>query len=297
MNLFLKAAEIWVPDKSGGFLNLVSADYGELDEFANASSQLTFSWGEGLPGQAWQLKTPLIWTDLSNSYFQRTVVAQKSGITCGLSIPIICGEFVTAVVVLFFGASAGEGGAVEIWYNHEGSHNELKLLDGFYGDLDRFEYVSRRLTLMRGRGLPGIAWETAKPLILGNLAESNTFIRARNAAESGISTGMAIPFRVNGDDFMIVTLLSAAGTPIALRFEVWLPHNERSRLLFHSGYSVTGEDLQDRYRDAAVNKGEGLLGGTWLSGYPILAKSQGTRELAIPLIQNGELSAIVRLVF
>ncbi|MCG8312843.1 MAG: GAF domain-containing protein [Pseudomonadales bacterium] len=297
MNLFLKAAEIWIPDKSGRLLTLVSSEYGELDEFANVSSDMTFSLGEGLPGQTWQQKVPLIWTDLSNSYFQRSEIAQQSGITCGLSIPIIFGEFVNAIVILFFGSSSGEGGAVEVWYNHDGSHNELKLLDGFYGDLERFEYVSRRLTLMRGRGLPGVAWETEKPLVIGNLAESNTFIRARNAAESGITTGMAIPLNFGDEGVKIVTFLSAMGTPIALRFEVWLPHNERSRLLFHSGFSITGDDLQERYRDEAFNKGEGLLGGSWLSGQPVLEQVGDFRELAIPLIQQGQLSAIVRLIF
>ncbi len=296
MKLFIKAAEIWLPDRSGHFLTLGSAEYGDLKEFAAASAEMAFTIGEGLPGQTWAAKHPLLWTDLNNDHFQRSELAESAGIACGLSIPIFAGEFLLGVAVLFFGKNNGLAGAVEIWHQSDTSPIELKLLDGYYGDLERFEWVSRRLTLLKGRGLPGAAWDIGRPIIIGDLAKSNTFLRSRNAAECGITTGMAIPFSY-GDKVEVVALLSARGTPVAQQFEVWVPDGRHQNLIFDAGFSSSGEDLSSQYQTQNVAKGDGVLGDAWQGGRPLLATVDGRRQLVLPLIKHGMLVAMVRLVF
>lgn len=298
MKSYVKAAEIWQTGPEGDRLYLSTSYYGDLVEFAEVSKEMGFEYGEGLPGQTWAQARPLVWTDLQTDAFLRAESARRAGIACGLSIPIFAGDFLLAVVVLFFADGDDITGAVEVWGNR-GSDTELKLEEGYYGVLERFEWVSRRLTMMRGRGLPGGAWESGKPLIVNDLGKSNTFLRARNAAESGITTGLAVPFVYGGNDAQVLTFLSAHGTPIARRFEIWLPDAESGKLRFETGHSETGEDLQSMYRDVAFAKGHGARGLAWLTGRPSITAAEGEDDgplVLLPVIDDCRLVAVVGLV-
>ena len=301
MQLIIKAAEVWLPDSSGRFLALGSSHYGALHEFESASKSLAFAFGEGLPGQTWERRTPLLWRDLSSEHFQRTELAQQAGIECGLSIPIICGEFLLAVVVLF--CSNGETdqacGAIEIWGNLDHNPNELKLCDGYYGHLEQFEWLSRRLTIMRGRGLPGLAWDNNQPVIMNNLTQSTTFLRSRAAADCGLNTGLSIPFFTDDKQVQVVTFLSNNAAPIASRFEIWVPDPHHECLIFQSGYCADAGELNEHYTNRSYAKGHGVLGEVWLTGRPLIAEttlSQDERALYLPLNDNGMLTAVIVFV-
>jgi len=304
MQFFIKAAEVWLPDADELTLKLSSRYYGEYEELASASSQLTFAFGEGLPGQTWAQQRPLVWTELGDALFQRAAAAEKAGIACALSIPIYAGDFLQAVVVLFCGRGSDVTGAVEVWSQSEDSATALKLAEGYYGDLERFEWISRRLSVSRGRGLPGVAWETDSPFVVDDLARSNNFLRARNAAESGITTGLAVPLSNPGKDPQILTFLSAKGTPIARRFEIWRSTGEQGVLEFQTGSCESGTDLDSKYRGQRITRGEGPLGTMALTGRPVIASVDGGNAivgkewmLALPVIVGGRLASIVVLVF
>jgi len=299
MSSFIKAAEIWHPDARGLTLELGSSYYGELNEFAAVSKDAIFRFGEGLPGRTWAERRPLVWANLENGEFKRVDAAKSAGIACGLSIPIFAGEFLLAVVVLFFAKDEETTGAVEVWENIPGSNNELKLADGYYGELKQFEWVSRRLAVIRGRGLPGMAWKLGVPFIIDDIGESNTFLRARNARASGITTGLAIPIMSQQSDVQILTFLSAKDTPIARRFEIWLPDAAHRHLNFSAGHCETGNHLAAQFADAPIAKGDGPLGEAWLTGKPVIAEIQGedTRMLILPVIASGLLTAMVVFVF
>ncbi len=299
MKSFVKAAEIWQTGPEGDRLHLSTSYYGDLIEFAEASKDMGFAYGEGLPGQTWAQARPLVWTDLQTDAFLRSESAKRAGIACGLSIPIFAGDFLLAVLVLFFADDEDVTGAVEVWGNR-GSETELKLVEGYYGVLERFEWVSRRLTIMRGRGLPGGAWGDGKPLIISDLGQSSAFLRARNAAESGITTGVAVPFSYGVSDTQVLTFLSARGTPIARRFEVWVPDTEGKRLVFETGHTEAGEDLHSIYRDVSFAKGHGTRGLAWLTGRPsISSPAEGADDgplVLLPVIDDCRLVAVVGLV-
>ncbi len=305
MSYFIKAAEVWLPDQSGTHLILGSAHYGDapepaVQEFRQASQTMRFAPNEGLPGETWAARRPLIWKDLNNGHFKRQELAVQANLTCGLSIPVFAGEFLLGVVVLFCGAPDAVSGVVEVWRNRDFYDNELHLLDGYYGNLERFEYISRRLTLMRGRGLPGTAWAQQYPVIMTNLAASSSFIRARNAAECNLNSGLAIPFSYTDRDVQVVTFLSTAQTPVADRVEVWRPDEAHRYLLFDQGYSTTGDNLQGTYRGQAFDRGESALGRVWLNGRPLVEKADASESggtVYIPCLEQGFLKAIVRFVF
>ena len=299
MKQFVKAVEIWVPGTRNKVLELGSAYYGELENFKTISESMSFAFGEGLPGKTWSTGRAIVLNDINNnSYFQRAEAAKQASIDSGISIPIFCGEFLQAVIILFCGGE-DVNGAMEVWHNTNSGHNELSLVDGYYGKLEKFEWVSRRLTIMRGRGLPGSAWAQARPVVMDDLGSSSAFLRASHAAEVGITTGLAIPFNYMKSDVEILTLLSATGTPIARRFEIWTPNVDRTHLQFDSGQCEAGTDLGFRYNDTTITKGEGPMGESWLSGRPLVADidpHEGNAMIVLPVIKDCTLNAMVCLV-
>jgi hypothetical protein len=294
---FIQAIEIWVPGTDSHDLVLASASYGDLEAFKTTSETMCFAYDEGLPGKTWSTRQPIVLTDFSKSYFQRAEAAERARIECGLSFPVFCGDFLQAVVVLFCGGGANVVGAMEVWHNTTDS--ELELVDGYYGEMERFEWVSRRLSIMKGRGLPGSAWEKCKPVIIDDLGNSNSFLRASNAAKVGITTGLAIPYFNMGSDVQVLVFLSAKGTPIARRFEIWLPDADNHTLHFDAGQCIAGRDLPAKYAGARIKKGEGLLGQCWLTGRPTVAPiddEDGDVIIVLPVIDQGALNSIVSLV-
>lgn len=298
---FLKAAEVWQLDVAEQQLVLASAHYGShLSDFESASQSMAFDIDEGLPGKTWAERRPLIWADLNTEHFKRKELAQIAGLVCGLSIPVFAGEFLLGVVVLFFAKKEEATGVVEIWQNRDYYDNELRLVDGYYGQLKKFEYTSRNLTIMRGRGLPGVAWQRACPVVVPDLADSGSFLRARNAAASGLAVGLAVPFFYTDRDVQVVAMLSSEVTPAARRVEVWRPDESHRYLLFNDGFCAEGTDLQVEYRGVACDRGESVLGSVWLSGRPCVEipdRESGEGAVYIPFIHNGLLAAIVKLVF
>lgn len=299
MEQFVRAIEIWVPGKNGLVLELGSAYYGDLVDLKSTSEVMSFAYDEGLPGKTWSTGLPIVLTDFESGYFQRTDIVKKTDIVCGISLPIYCGEFLQAVVVLFCGGGQGVAGAMEVWHNANGSNNELKLLDGYYGVLDKFEWISRRLSILKGRGLPGIAWDQGRPIIINDLGHSTSFLRASHAADVGITTGLAIPFSSHKSDIQVLTLLSMKGTPIAKRFEIWMMDDVDNILKYDSGECYLGTDLGKKYAGQGIKKGEGPLGEAWLTGRPLVVTinpEEGNVIVVLPVSKNGELKSMVCLM-
>lgn len=297
---FIKAAEIWVPAPDRLVLVHGGGYYRNLDDFKATSRSMQFAYDQGLPGRTWAARRPVVMTDVEDDYFQRKDAAIDANIRCAISLPVFCGEFLHAVIVLFCGGGETEVGALELWHNGNGSDTELTLVDGYYGVLAKFEWISRRLTIMRGRGLPGSAWYLERPVIFENLGESGSFLRASHAAEVGITTGLAIPFIYSPKEVQVLTILSAKGTPIARRFEIWTPEASGQSLRFDSGQCSSEQDLLELYADTAIRRGEGPLGECWLSGRPLVMESEsdpGETQLLIPLIRFGRLNAVIVLAF
>lgn len=300
MPFFVKAAEVWQPDLDGESLVLSSSHYGDFQasEVEEFQQWLKFGIDEGLPGKTWAQRRPLIWTDLTLPHFKRRELAEIAGLACGLSIPVFSGEFLMAVVVLFFAAGDEVSGAVEVWQNRDYYDNELQLKDGYYGMLEKFEWISRRLTIMRGHGLPGLAWKKRSPAILTALGESTSFLRASHAAECGLNTGLAIPFFYTNRDVQVVTLLSTLSTPVARRFEVWRPDADHRYLLFSNGFCSEQNDLKAKYRGIAFARGESPLGRVWLSGRPrVEVLEDNERGVFLPYVVDGVLYAIISFIF
>ncbi|WP_226898518.1 GAF domain-containing protein [Mangrovicoccus algicola] len=213
---FIQVSEIWVPE--GGMLVHKSGSYGGLAEFEAASRSESFGKGEGLPGKAWAEGRPVVLKEFDGSYFKRTEAAKEAGLTAAVAIPVFAGDVLKAVLVILCGDDAIRTGAIELW----SQENDLLMLqDGYYGAARHFEWVSQHTHFPKGQGLPGGVWAAKAPILMRDLGTGYAFIRAESAGRAGLTTGLGLP--VPGPDGVtrVLTLLSARGTPIARRFEIW----------------------------------------------------------------------------
>jgi len=228
-------------------------------------------------------------------------------LTCGIAIPVFSGDFLMAVVVFLCGDDEDHAGAIEVWRNNPSSENRLTVMDGYYGTLQHFEQISRQISGPKGQGLEGLAWETGLPVLIDDISKADNFIRAHDAQQAGISMGIGIPVSDNPGPPYIMTFLSAKATPIAKRIQIWVPDQQGRQLICHQGYSKNRNDLAKIFEAITVTKGAGALGRVWLTGMPVIT---GDREpdynpeldslssmLAIPVIEQGRLKAIVSFLF
>lgn len=297
MKTFIKVAEIWVPSKTGAQLELASGLYGTLDDFKTASEQTRFDYYQGLPGIAWAVGHPVATTEFAQSCFKRTQAAKNAGLTSAIAVPIFSGEFLMAVVVFLCGDDEFHAGAIEVWANDPERSNELGVIDGYYGTLDYFEFISRKTKIMKGFGLPGQVWEQGLPVLMADLGESESFIRGRDAKNAGITTALGLPLSDKAGQVYLMTFLSAKATPIARQIEIWLPDHKRERLVFKDGFSEKATDLAADYAAKTFAKGKGAMGRVWLTGVPTIVDEYGVTgsvgALLMPIINQGELTAVV----
>ncbi len=309
MKTFIRVVELWVPDRTRTHLEygggLCSAEY---EEFRALSEHTLFAYDEGLPGKAWASGHPIILTKFADFYFKRTDEAKEAGLTCGVALPVFAGEFLMAVMVLFCGDDAKHVGAIELWHNDPERSHEMSFVDGYYGTADMFEFNSRHTKFPRGFGLPGRTWKANMPLIIADLHNAKRFLRWEEASEIGINCGVGIPYKGANDETWVVSFLSAQATPIAHRFEIWVPNDARDALIFESGNCSAGTDLSAAYASKHIRKGEGSIGGAWSTGMPGIndslkkdstiaaeaARKIGLNQITVlPIIEGAVLKAVM----
>lgn len=273
MKSFVRAVELWIPDATGSALEYRGGQYADdVEEFREVSELAMFAYDEGLPGKAWAARRPIVLTDLFDSYFKRADEARLCGLTCGVALPVVAGHDVKAVLGLLCGDDGGGSvGAIELWHNKADLSHELTLVDGYYGAAAAFEFNSRHTSFPRGYGLPGRAWKAGRPVIIGNLGTTRQFLRAADAAEAGIVSGLAVPYTTSPDETWVISLLSSAATPIARRFEIWRTDPAQDALVFDSGACSTAADLGAAVSNGLISRDEGAIGQAWSSGLPVLS--------------------------
>ncbi len=100
-------AEAWIPSRDGKVLKYCLGWYENqngLDEFCRYSENITFSKGLGLPGIVWESKQPQWIEDISQisqRKFIRKEIALKVGLKSCFNIPILNGDEVLAVLIIF----------------------------------------------------------------------------------------------------------------------------------------------------------------------------------------------------
>lgn len=312
MKTFIQVTEIWTPTRDRSILEFHDGWYGEHQSFGIVSRKMCFGYGEGLPGKAWAERRPVIFTDLQNAYFLRAEAARRAGLNCGVALPVFAGDFLLAVLVFFCAADEQHVGAIELWHNNAADGAELKLEDGYFGIAESFKTVAQNTRFARGSGLPGLVWDSGMPQIMEDLGHSGLFVRSDDARRIGINKGLGLPSPYAPGQNYAMTFLSALGTPIARRFEIWVPKADGSALVFKNGECDRKPGYGTALAAVELAPGASALSKSWTSGLPVLSEhiasesspvgtSAKAAELdsvvAIPLLQDGRVTAITAMYF
>lgn len=295
---FIEVSEVWVPED--GRLVLAAGNYGSLSDFASVSERTSFAEGEGLPGKAWAEQRPVVLKSFDGSYFRRIEAAAEAGLTSAVAIPVFDGKTLKAVLVVLCSDSQERIGAIEVWTADD---KMLSLNDGYYGAAKHFAWVSEHTSFPRGQGLPGAVWAAQTPILMRDLGAGYAFIRSESAGKAGLTTGLGIPIPSPSPEACVLTLLSARGTPIARRFEIWDARKTKvgtandavliDGICAHEG-ALWNEDSPPR-----ISAWQGMIGkvlGTGMpqveSGSPITTHGYDSM-VALPIYQSGELSHVI----
>lgn len=307
----IQVVEVWTPSKDRRMLEWNGGLCGPHTAFQAASKSMVFGLDEGLPGRAWAQRHPVIMTDLQVPQFRRAEAAKRAGLSCGVAIPIFAGDFLLAVMVFFCGDDADHVGTIELWHNDAEQSSGLTLQDGYFGQLESFEFISRHTEFRPGFGLPGLVWQAGMPVVMADLGHSHRFVRREDALRAGINKGLGLPFSDIPKHTYVLAFLSALGTPIARRFEIWTP-TEDGGTQFLAGDCDRNPDFAAAYQGLVLPLGAGPIGTTRLTGLPCLsgslsddatlpsesARQAGMESMAtLPVIENGHLKAIVAMYF
>jgi hypothetical protein len=294
MKTFIRVVEVWVPDAGCTLLEFGSGWYGDTRGFGAASREMCFGRGEGLPGQAWDQRRPIVLQQLEGSVFRRGRAAAADGLTSAIALPVFVGDRLNAVVLILCGDDDTHVGAIELWRNAAGSP-DLVLADGYYGGTaDVFEFLSRNTRFRPGTGLPGMAWEAGAPVLMADLGKGSKFLRADSAQQVGINRGFAMPCSVPGADVYVMAFLSALATPLVRRLEVWRPGAEGRGLQRSEGFCESEGTLGAAA--GVVPFGEGALGQAWTDAMPVVAQPASAQAGPVGFAARGaDLRALLAL--
>lgn len=295
---FIEVVEVWVPE--GDRLVWHSGSYGPHDGFGEASGRESFAKGEGLPGKAWAEGRPVVLKGFEGSYFRRTDAAREAGLTAAVALPIFSGPVLKAVMVILCSDGDDRIGAVEVWVEKDGT---LTLDDGYFGGARDFEFVSQHTAFGRGQGLPGGVWAAGAPILMRDLGAGYGFRRAESASKAGLSTGLGLPVPSPDGSTCVLALLSAKGTPIARRFEVW---DARAAKVGRSKEAVLTDGICDREgrlwdedHPRRTPIWTGAVGRVLATGLPVIADARSGQThgyagvVALPIHRAGEIAFVV----
>lgn len=304
---FIEVTEVWTPDPATGRLTFSSGIYGSLGAFEETSRQESFGKGEGLPGKAWAEGRPVVLKEFDGSYFKRTEAAKAAGLTSAVAIPVFAGDKITGVMVVLCADDDVRTGAIEIWKAEPEPGAVMRLDDGYFGAARHFEWVSKHTQFPRGQGLPGGVWAAGAPMLMRDLGTGYRFIRSESAGKAGLTTGLGLPIAVPGEAAYVLTLLSARGTPIAGRFEIWDVVAARAG---KSAHAILVDGLCEREgplwgEPRQVDAWQGLIGNVVAKAAPLAKGGPQAPGLpagfdaivALPIHRDGELAHIAAWYF
>lgn len=164
---------------------------------------------------------------------------------------------------------------VEVWVP-DATGSLLEFGGGLYGAQGAFGAVSRSMCFGRGEGLPGQAWERARPIMLRQL-QGSYFRRGAAASAAGLTCAIALPFFVNEELTSVLVIFCGDDLAHAGAIELW--HNDAAAgtdmTLDDGYYGGTAEIFEFISRQTAFRKGTGLPGLAWDAGLPIFMPDLG----------------------
>jgi hypothetical protein len=134
-------------------------------------------------------------------------------------------------------------------------------------------------------------------------------MRADSAQRVGINRGLALPCATPGLDTYVLAFLSALGTPIAKRIEVWMPDANSTGLVLSSGFCEAWGALGPQTCSTRIESGQGCVGEVWARGIPRISHAVAQQPgpaadvaglstlVAWPVIDEGWFVGTIALYF
>lgn len=166
--------------------------------------------------------------------------------------------------------------AVELW-TPDADRTLLECSGGVYGGATRLAASAQGLCFGRGEGLPGQAWEQARPLLLAEL-ERPVFRRGKQARADGLSCALALPFFQQGVISAVLLIFCGdADASQAGAIELWHndPAQSKDMSLSDGYYGNTADAFEFISRRTSFRQGTGLPGLAWASGLPVFMPDLG----------------------
>ena len=164
------AIEIW--RGAGDEMRLDAGFYGAATAFREASEQVVFQRGQGLPGGVWGANAPILLQDLGRSPgFLRAAAARAAGLGIGLGLPVAGPAGAAHVLTLLSAPATPIARRFEIWGvtpARGGTPAMASLLDGVC-ETEGAIFDSER-TLLPWQGAVGRAMATGAPVVEANPA-------------------------------------------------------------------------------------------------------------------------------
>jgi hypothetical protein len=208
------------------------------------------------------------------------------------------------VIVFLMSQAQGSPGCIELWETNA----DLRVLThggGHYRGCPDFEKFSPLIQFPFGTGLPGGTYAAGKPVVMHDVRQATTFIRAGLAARSGLQFGVGLPFRRGRSVQYVATLLAAERGPFLQTVEHW-----------EAGQGSGGARLALRASSEAVAEpasreapGEHLAADVLATGVPRVMRVKmledapidgdavPTLALGIPLSDGERVNGVACLVF
>ncbi|MGC8203651.1 GAF domain-containing protein [Aliiroseovarius sp. PTFE2010] len=293
---FIEVTEVWVPE--GDKLVLSKGTYGDLNDFASISERQSFAKGEGLPGKAWAEEKPIVLKKFDGSYFKRTEAAKAAGLTAAVAIPVFAASTLKAVLVTLCSDDDERIGAIEVWAPND---NILTVDEGYYGAAKHFEWVSQHTHFPRGQGLPGGVWAANTPMLFRDLGSGYRFVRSESAGRAGLTNGLGLPVPSPSAP-TILTMLSARGTPLARRFEIWDARaakvGQKSEAVLIDGICAREGSLFNDEVERRISAFKGPVGQVLGTGLPLVEQNKPglagyDTVVVLPIHSEHELAHIV----
>lgn len=273
----VQAVELWLPQ--GEVMALGGGAYRGNDELAQASANLRFHFGEGLPGAVWANERALLWKELSGA-FGRAELAERAGIDAALGCPLFEGDRLVAVLTMLLGRRSEHPGCVEVW-DVTDELDVLKHGRGYYAHCSEFERFSPYIQFPRGTGLPGRTWLSGSVEVMEDVRTSNAFIRAGLALQCGLKNGVGIPVYRGRRVSQVLALFGGEQHSFVAGTEVYTP--KKGELGAAMQFDWSGRSLP-RGQSLADAPGRRLAARALESGAPIIAPpSAGSSEICVAL--------------
>lgn len=140
----------------------------------------------------------------------------------------------------------------------------LELGSGLFDQAPAFGAISRTMCFGRAEGLPGHAWDEARPVLLRGF-ERSYFRRTAAARAAGLSCAVALPIFRQDTLTCVVVLLCGDSTEQVGAIELWRndPRVTSDLTLADGYFGATPAPLEELTRDGSLPRGAGVPGLAW----------------------------------